>query len=124
MKQTTVAAVLVLVTVAGVAFVLGAVNLAPPPEYTTKEDENSYFIKQVGMFAVNVYKMAHMYQMYYKYTLQCWSKPAGGGANYYWMVLTATNGTAAVVGEYISTVWGVSGSESKTWKLLSFNCTS
>ncbi|GJN20539.1 hypothetical protein PR202_gb07930 [Eleusine coracana subsp. coracana] len=121
MKQTTVVPVLALL-IAALAVVV-VTGLAPPPDYTTREDENSYFIQQVGMFAVNVYKMGHMCQMYYKYTVECWSKPAGGGANYYWMVLTATNSTGAV-GQYVSTVWGIPGSESKTWKLLSFSCTS
>ncbi|KAK3157480.1 hypothetical protein QOZ80_2AG0123060 [Eleusine coracana subsp. coracana] len=119
MKQSPVPSVLALlfVVVASTAAVT-----TPPPGYTTKEDVNSDFIKQVGTFSVNVYKMAHMILMYYKYTVQCWSAPAGGGANYYWMVLTATN-SSGVAGQYVSRVWGVPGSESKTWKLLSFNST-
>uniref|UniRef100_A0A0E0QYR8 Cysteine proteinase inhibitor n=1 Tax=Oryza rufipogon TaxID=4529 RepID=A0A0E0QYR8_ORYRU len=91
--------------------------------YTTAEDVSSDFIKQVGKFAVTVYKLARGVSLYYVSTSQCWSKPAGGGADDYWMVLTATNGAGAA-GSYVATIWGIPGSESKTWKLLSFNATS
>ena len=125
MKQSAVVvvvAVLVVALLAGAATVAVVAAPQPPPGYTTQEDTSSYFIKQVGKFAVNVYKIAYMIPMTYVSTSQCWSAPAGGGANYYWMVLTATNGTGAA-GQYVSTVWGIPGSESKTWKLLSFNST-
>jgi len=125
MKQSAVVvvvAVLVVALLAGAATVAVVAAPQPPPGYTTQEDTSSYFIKQVGKFAVNVYKIAYMIPMTYVSTSQCWSAPAGGGANYYWMVLWATNRTGAA-GQYVSTVWGIPGSESKTWKLLSFNCT-
>ena len=125
MKQSAVVvvvAVLVVALLAGAATVAVVAAPQPPPGYTTQEDTSSYFIKQVGKFAVNVYKIAYMIPMSYVSTSQCWSAPAGGGANYYWMVLWATNRTGAA-GQYVSTVWGIPGSESKTWKLLSFNCT-
>ncbi|CAN6283138.1 unnamed protein product [Urochloa humidicola] len=121
MKQSSSVVAAVLAAVALLAAVAAAA-LSPPPGYTTQEDVNSYFIMQVGKFAVNVYKIAYMIPMTYVSTSQCWSSPAGGGANYYWMVLTATNRSGAA-GEYVSTVWGIPGSESKTWKLLSFNST-
>ncbi|KAF8723289.1 hypothetical protein HU200_021807 [Digitaria exilis] len=122
-SSSTAAAVLVaalLVAIATVAVVQAAPS--PPAGYTTQEDAGSDFIRQVGKFAVNVYKIAYMIPMSYVTTYQCWSAPAGGGANYYWMVLAATNGTGGS-GQYVSTVWGIPGSESKTWKLLSFNAT-
>jgi len=125
MKQSAVVvvvAVLVVALLAGAATVAVVAAPQPPPGYTTQEDTSSYFIKQVGKFAVNVYKIAYMIPMSYVSTSQCWSAPAGGGANYYWMVLWATNRTGAA-GQYVSTVWGIPGSESKTWKLLSFNST-
>ena len=125
MKQSAVVvvvAVLVVALLAGAATVAVVAAPQPPPGYTTQEDTSSYFIKQVGKFAVNVYMIAYMIPMSYVSTSQCWSAPAGGGANYYWMVLWATNRTGAA-GQYVSTVWGIPGSESKTWKLLSFNCT-
>lgn len=122
MKQSAAAPVLVAALLAAAAVVAVVATLSPPPGYTTREDVNTYFIQQVGKFAVNVYKIAYMIPMTYVSTLQCWSAPAGGGANYYWMVLTATNGSGAA-GQYVSTVWGIPGSESKTWKLLSFNST-
>ncbi|TKV93874.1 hypothetical protein SEVIR_9G258000v4 [Setaria viridis] len=122
MKQSAAAPVLVAALLAAAATVAVVAALSPPPGYTTQEDINSYFIQQVGKFAVNVYKIAHMIPMSYVSTSQCWSSPAGGGANNYWMVLTATNGSGAA-GQYVSTVWGIPGSESKTWKLLSFNST-
>ncbi|CAN6288268.1 unnamed protein product [Urochloa humidicola] len=121
MKQS-VAVVVVAAVIAAVALLAAAATLSPPPGYTTQEDVSTYFISQVGKFAVNVYKIAHMIPMSYVSTSQCWSAPAGGGANYYWMVLTATNGSGTA-GQYVSTVWGIPGSESKTWKLLSFNGT-
>ncbi|RLN42311.1 hypothetical protein C2845_PM01G44290 [Panicum miliaceum] len=120
MKQSAVIVAAVLV----VSLLAVAVVAAPQPPagYTTQEDASSYFIQQVGKFAVNVYKIAYMIPMSYVSTSQCWSAPAGGGANYYWMVLTATNRTGAA-GQYVSTVWGIPGSKSKTWKLLTFNST-
>uniref|UniRef100_A0A0E0M7F1 Cysteine proteinase inhibitor n=1 Tax=Oryza punctata TaxID=4537 RepID=A0A0E0M7F1_ORYPU len=111
------------VTLAAVTALLVAATATPPAGYTTPEDVNSDFIKQVGKFAVTVYKLAKGVSLYYVSTSQCWSMPAGGGANDYWMVLTATNGAGAA-GSYVATVWGIPGSESKTWKLLSFNATS
>lgn len=120
MKQSAVVVAAVLVVVLLAVAMVAAPQ--PPAGYTTQEDASSYFIQQVGKFAVNVYKIAYMIPMSYASTSQCWSAPAGGGANYYWMVLTATNGTGAA-GQYVSTVWGIPGSESKTWKLLSFNGT-
>ena len=125
MKQSAVVvvvAVLVVALLAGAATVAVVAAPQPPAGYTTQEDASSDFIKQVGKFAVNVYKIAYMIPMTYVSTSQCWSAPAGGGANYYWMVLWATNRTGAA-GQYVSTVWGIPGSESKTWKLLSFNST-
>lgn len=125
MKQSAVAAaqaLLIALAIALAMVVVTAANPAPPPGYTKQEDVSSDFIKQVGKFAVTVYKMAHMIPMSYLRTLQCWSSPAGGGANNYWMVLTATNWTGTA-GSYVSTVWGIPGSESRTWKLLTFNGT-
>ncbi|KAG2549269.1 hypothetical protein PVAP13_9KG164600 [Panicum virgatum] len=125
MKQSAVGVAAVLVVAllaAGAATVAVVAAPQPPAGYTTQEDASSDFIKQVGKFAVNVYKIAYMIPMTYVSTSQCWSAPAGGGANYYWMVLWATNRTGAA-GQYVSTVWGIPGSESKTWKLLSFNST-
>ena len=125
MKQSAVGVAAVLVVAllaAGAATVAVVAAPQPPAGYTTQEDASSDFIKQVGKFAVNVYKIAYMIPMTYVSTSQCWSAPAGGGANYYWMVLWATNRTGAA-GQYASTVWGIPGSESKTWKLLSFNST-
>ncbi|CAL4916552.1 unnamed protein product [Urochloa decumbens] len=120
MKQS--GAIVVVAAVLAAVALLAAAAPSPPPGYMTQEDVSSYFIQQVGKFAVNVYKIAYMIPMSYVSTSQCWSAPAGGGANYYWMVLTATN-RSGTAGQYVSTVWGIPGSESKTWKLLSFNCT-
>ncbi|KAJ1254644.1 hypothetical protein BS78_K230000 [Paspalum vaginatum] len=120
MKQSAVVAVLPLLAMAAALQV--AADLAPPAGYTKEEDVTTYFIQQVGKFSVNVYKIAYMIYMNYVSTSQCWSKPAEDGGNYYWMVLSATNGSGTA-GTYVSTVWGIPGSESKTWKLLSFNST-
>lgn len=122
-SSSSAAAVAVLALLAlATSLTVAVADPAPPSGYTNKEDESSDFIKQVGKFAVNVYKIAHMIPMTYLSTSQCWSSPAGGGANYYWMVLRATNWTGTA-GSYTSTVWGIPGSESKTWKLLTFNAT-
>ena len=120
-SASSVVAVLALLALATALTVVVA-GPAPPSGYTKQEDVSSDFIKQVGKFAVNVYKIAHMIPMSYLSTSQCWSSPAGGGANNYWMVLRATNWTGTA-GSYVSTVWGIPGSESKTWKLLTFNGT-
>ncbi|KAG0549635.1 hypothetical protein BDA96_01G271900 [Sorghum bicolor] len=124
MKKQSAAIVAVLALVAFLATALTVVvaDPAPPPSYTKQEDVSSDFIKQVGKFAVNVYRLAHMIPMNYLSTSKCWSSPAGGGANNYWMVLSATNYTGTA-GSYVSTVWGIPGSESKTWKLLTFEGT-
>ncbi|KAL6641180.1 hypothetical protein ACP70R_019361 [Stipagrostis hirtigluma subsp. patula] len=103
-----------------VALLAAAAAVAPPAGYTKKEDENSEFARQVSKFAVTMYGLGHMVRMYYVTTWQCWSQPAGGGANYYWSLLAATNSSGAK-GNYECIVWGIPGSESKTWKLLSFN---
>uniref|UniRef100_A0A0E0EXH0 Cysteine proteinase inhibitor n=1 Tax=Oryza meridionalis TaxID=40149 RepID=A0A0E0EXH0_9ORYZ len=127
MKQSSSGLAATVITLATVTALLVAPAVAatatPPAGYTAAEDVSSDFIKQVGKFAVTVYKLARGVSLYYVSTSQCWSKPAGGGADDYWMVLTATNGAGAA-GSYVATVWGIPGSESKTWKLLSFNATS
>lgn len=121
-SSAAVVAVLALLAMATTLTTVVVADLAPPSGYTKQEDVSSDFIKQVGKFAVNVYKIAHMITMNYLSTSQCWSSPAGGGASNYWMVLRATNWTGTA-GSYVSTVWGIPGSESKTWKLLTFNAT-
>lgn len=125
MKQSAVVAALALVVVVTAAVLLpGATVMAVatrPAKYTYQEDATSYFIRSVGTFSVTVYKLAHGLTMSYASTSQCWSVASGEGYEY-WMVLTAKNG-AGVYGRYVSIVWGIPGSESRTWKLLSFSST-
>ncbi|KAM3315503.1 hypothetical protein ACQJBY_033942 [Aegilops geniculata] len=124
MKQSAVVAALALAVVVTAAVLLPGATVAAvatrPAKYTYQEDATSDFIKSVGTFSVTVYKLAHGLNMYYTSTSQCWSVASGEGYEY-WMVLTAKNG--GVYGRYVSIVWGIPGSESRTWKLLSFSST-
>ncbi|KAL6883345.1 hypothetical protein ACP4OV_010759 [Aristida adscensionis] len=123
MRQSAaaVAVVLALLAAAAAVAMVGA-EPSPPPEYTTQEDVTSDFVKQVCKFAVTMFGLGHRVSIYYVSTSQCWSKPAGDGANYYWAVLTARNSSGAT-GKYVTTMWGIPGSESRTWKLYTFDST-
>ncbi|EMS49966.1 hypothetical protein CFC21_050921 [Triticum aestivum] len=125
MKQSAVVAALALAVVVTAAVLLPGATVAAvatrPAKYTYQEDASSDFIRSVGTFSVTVYKLSHGLTMYYASTSQCWSVASGEGYEY-WMVLTAKNG-AGVYSRYVSIVWGIPGSESRTWKLLSFSST-
>ncbi|KQJ96632.1 hypothetical protein BRADI_3g26130v3 [Brachypodium distachyon] len=127
MKQSAAVAALALVVAAAVLLPVARVQAIEtrPSKYTYQEDVNSDFVKGLGRFAVTVYKLAHeLTSMSYASTSQCWSVPSNEGVEY-WMVITVQDGTGAYgYGRYVCIVWGIPGSESKTWKLLSCNSTS
>ncbi|KAM0900632.1 hypothetical protein ACQ4PT_020474 [Festuca glaucescens] len=121
-KSAVVAALALIVFVAAAVLPVATVAVATPPsKYTKQEDVTSQLVKGVGSFSVTVYKLHEERTMSYESTSQCWSVPSQGGYEY-WSELTAKDGAGAY-GRYLSIVWGIPGSESRTWKLLSFTST-
>uniref|UniRef100_A0A0D9VQ33 Cystatin domain-containing protein n=1 Tax=Leersia perrieri TaxID=77586 RepID=A0A0D9VQ33_9ORYZ len=110
-----------LITAAVVIAVVATLPAAAEATYGPIGNTNALVIQQVGRFSILVYDLSHRKSLVFVAVVSGETEPAVGGGTNYRLVVLAEKTPGGSKGKFQCVVWGVPGSRSNTWKLLSFN---
>ncbi|KAL5219570.1 hypothetical protein ABZP36_020254 [Zizania latifolia] len=106
--------------VAFAAVVAAATLPAAEASYTPIANTSSLVIEQVANFSVIVYNLSNGKSLAFVSVVRGETERAVGGGTNYRLVILAEKTPRGSKGQFQCIVWGVPGTRSNTWKLLSF----
>ncbi|KAG8073655.1 hypothetical protein GUJ93_ZPchr0006g42152 [Zizania palustris] len=104
------------------AAVVAAATTLPAAEatFTPIANTTSLVIQQVANFSVIVYDLSNGKSLAFLSVVRGETERAVGGGTNYRLVILAEKTPGGSKGQFQCLVWGVPGTRSNTWKLLSF----